>query len=195
MSKKKKKTKRKKIVKVEPRPAILERTIPILRGWGISETGRELDKRVAREVLGWEVREEQPAFACHTENGCQVLPPPFVMCKTPDGETVLPLFSKANHAAFDLFEKMRGMGIFCCLGICSDYHYVYDIKLTVCRFGLSHREWQGNYHPDVVITCEDFPRAMCVAALEGIRLYRRLEKETDELRNRLKNPGRPVNCS
>jgi hypothetical protein len=194
MSKKKlKKVKKKKSAP----PAIHPQPTPrvILRGKHILERGRDLDKLVAQEVLEWKVQEEQAAFACKPmEDSCRGFPPPFIICKVPDGvDRVLPLFSTSDQAALDLFKMLRADGRFCCLRIDSDYNIHWDVSITICKAFSPALDDEGHL-PDVIVSNDSFPKAMCLAALEVVRLYERQKVRNDELRESLRSPEVP-NCS
>lgn len=158
----------------------------IRRGNGIHETGRVLDMRVAKEVFGWETR-----VATATPVGTSVMtanPPALIFYKKPGEkeEHVLPLFSTSDQAAFELFKLLRESGRFCCLRIDSDYHYVWSVRLNACRLFFEKDDDDVAHRPDVIVEGSGFPYVMCLAAIEGARVYKALRAKTDELREKLK---------
>jgi len=160
----------------------------ILRGTHVRERGRELDIAVAQEVMGWTVIRPMnpiPGGLLTGVNRLEVTPPPLYLYVTPKGnKKILPHFSLSDRSAFRVFNKLRKHGGFCCVDISADYHYCVDVKIKVADIELPPED--PFHRPEIVVTHEKFPMAMCIAALEAVRYYKKLKEATNELRDRLR---------
>lgn len=116
--------------------------------------GREMDALVANKVMGW-IDYSSP---CNGD--------PDGLCPETFVWVPIPHYSTDIAEAMKVWQKLRGSGKFCCLNICSDYHYTYDIILTEAsdHGGAATDDHAGK----IVASGEDLPFVICLAALKAI---------------------------
>jgi hypothetical protein len=157
----------------------------VLRGTKIHETGRELDRLIATEVLGWM---NVPSFSSETPSS-QATPSFRYLDPVNQVVSLLPLFSTSELAAFDLYLRVRKNHDFCCIGIRSDYSYCVDVSFTLASNTLTPTN--PKQLAEIIITDESFAHAMCVAALEAFRYIKKLKESNHALREALKGTRTP----
>ena len=106
---------------------------------------REIDARVAREVMG---------FVDHDNDSA------FPTMKTPDGKIVVcPPYSTDMNAAKEVVEKMRGLGWYLTLESPCPGRTLWEAYFTHCDNATKYHDWNA-----------DTPAiAICLAALEAVK--------------------------
>lgn len=87
------------------------------------------------------------------------------------GYELVPEYSTNISAAWEVWEKLRFSGKWCCLDIKSDYHYCWTVTLTPSEMDRQQRKRfkVAKHEPTVVADGEESaPRAICLAALKAV---------------------------
>lgn len=148
---------------------------------------RELDHLVAEKVMGLKTKFEKGkpvAWNSKTKKPVLFSPDDYIVLdgngkpKTVmylhggPGYELVPNYSTDISAAWEVWEKLRSSGKWCCLDIKSDYHYCWTVTLIPSEVDSRQRKrFKVNGHKPAVIVDgeESAPRAICLAALNSIR--------------------------
>lgn len=147
---------------------------------------RELDRLVAENVIGLKTRFEKGepvAWDGKAKKPLRFYPndyivldkkgqPQTVIC-IPGGEGyyLVPRYSSEITAAWDVWERLRQSGKWCCLDITSDYDYCWRVSLTPSEVDPEQKKRANTklHRPIVVVDGEESaPRAICLAALKAV---------------------------
>lgn len=115
---------------------------------------RKIDELIAECVMGYTNNKDSKVY----------LKPMWAHdCMGTFKKQLFPNYSTDIKYAWEVWEKLRQSGKWCCLKISSDYSFVYDIILT-------ESELSGNnpdHKPTIVITTENICKGICLAALKA----------------------------
>ena len=123
-------------------------------------------RAVTETVMGWQVLDDEEWHRIGAPEGVLVYEPfqdAFFFADKPKRATRPwnPIHSPAD--ALELLEMLRHSGEWCCLDICSDFHYVWDVRFT--PFDPSEN---AKHDPTVSVTDEELPRAICYAVAKAV---------------------------